>query len=85
MDLGSMAELGCNDECIFGKECLKRADWYEAYNLRKFFWGKPEDPPYMPKKRLEQIVDIYKLCDAKKVSMEEYNNLKNKNKMIPRK
>ncbi len=67
MDLGSMAKLGCNDECSFGKDCLRRADWYEAYNLRLSFWGKPEEAPYMPKKRLEQIASIYKLCEAAKV------------------
>ena len=68
MDLGKLAKDGCNEECIFGKDCIKRADWYEAYNLRVSFWGNPNEDPYMPRKRLEKITDIYKLCEAAKVN-----------------
>jgi hypothetical protein len=41
MELGYMAELGCNDECSYDKRCLTRACWQEAYKLRQDFWGKP--------------------------------------------
>jgi len=67
MDLGKLADDGCNDECSYDRKCIGRADWYAAYDLRKRFWGKPEEDPYMPQKRLHQIVDIYKYCDAVKV------------------
>jgi hypothetical protein len=50
MDLGKMADEGCNDECSYDRKCLNRADWYAAYDLRRTFWGKPEDNPFMPKK-----------------------------------
>ena len=69
MDLGKIAKEGCNQECTFGKDCLRRADWYEAYNLRLTFWGKPSEDPYMPRKRLEKIVDIFKICEAAKVNI----------------
>ena len=67
MDLGKLADDGCNDECSYDRKCISHADWYAAYDLRKRFWGKPEEDPYMPQKRLHQIVDIYKYCDAVKV------------------
>jgi hypothetical protein len=67
MDLGKIADEGCNEECSYDRKCVRRADWYAAYDLRKKFWGKPEEDPYMPKKRLHQIIDIYKYCDAVKV------------------
>ena len=69
MELGDMAKLGCNDECSYDKHCLTRACWQEAYNLRQTFWGKPNDDPYMPKQRLQQIVNIYRICNAVKVTL----------------
>lgn len=68
MDLGKMADEGCNDECSYDRKCLNRADWYAAYDLRRTFWGKPEDNPFMPKKRMQQIVNIYKYCEVVKVN-----------------
>ena len=67
MDLGKIADEGCNEECSYDRKCIRRSDWYAAYDLRKTFRGKPDDEPFMPKKRLHQIVDIYKYCDAVKV------------------
>jgi len=45
-----MAEHGCNYECSSDRNCIERADWYAAYNLRKDFWGESNEDPFMPKK-----------------------------------
>jgi hypothetical protein len=67
MELGKFADDGCNEECSYDKQCLRRADWYEAYKLRQEFWGAPTDAPYMPKKRLSQIMNIFTICHAVQV------------------
>ena len=63
MELGKIAEEGCNEECSYNRKCVQQADWFAAYSLRKTFWGESFEEPYMPKKRLEQIVNIFKLCE----------------------
>ena len=69
MDLGQMAEEGCNEECSFGRKCIRRADWYAAYTMRKTFWGDKNADPYVPKERLRQIINIFQYCEAAKVYM----------------
>jgi hypothetical protein len=64
-----MAEHGCYDECSYDRNCIERADWYAAYNLRKDFWGESNEDPFMPKKRLQKIVHIFRICETVKVRL----------------
>ena len=60
---------GCTRECSFDRKCLTHVDDEEIWLIRKYFWGKPEDDPYMPKKRLENIQSIFKTCEAIKANI----------------
>ena len=64
-----MAEDGCNDECSYDRKCIRRADWWAAYTMRRDFWGTRNENAYMPKQRLQKVVDIFKYCEAVKVSI----------------
>ena len=66
-EFAETARLGCNAECSFDKKCLSYVDIEEMYKLKDCFWGKPNEKPFLPKRRKEKIQDIFTLCRANKV------------------
>ena len=62
-----MANLGCNSECSYDKNCLSYVDISEIQKLKEHFWGKKTDHAQLPKERRESILDIFRTCHASQV------------------
>ena len=68
MDYVELKLGGCTKECSFDRQCLRHVDDVEMYNIRRNFWGRQEDDPYLPKRRLQSIQTIFSTCEGIKVN-----------------
>jgi hypothetical protein len=59
MDFFDMQKKGCNDQCIHGRECLKKVNIEFIGRLRENFWGKRKDNPLKPDARKIKIQNIF--------------------------